>query len=354
VEASFVSEEDVFALCEPLFRDLVKRYKGHDVAVPFPRMPYDEAMRRFGVDKPDTRNPLELVDVSGAASDSGFRVFSEAVATGGVVLALRLPAAGALVRKDFDSWEVEAKSLGAKGLAWARFDAQGKASGPLGKVFESGAGGASTLKSAVGVLPGDAALFAAGAVDLCRKVLGHLRKSTAERLGLVQKDRSALLWITEFPLVEWSEEDRRWNACHHPFTSPRESDWPTLEKEPGKVRARAYDLVWDGYEAGGGSIRIHRSDLQNRMFALLGMTPEEVARRFGWFVEALKYGAPPHGGIAFGLDRLVMLLLGEDAIQEVIAFPKTAKATCLLTKAPAPVDASQLEELRISLVPPRS
>jgi aspartyl-tRNA synthetase len=350
VEASFVTEEDVYALCEPLFRDLVKRYRGHDVAIPFPRMSYDEAMRRFGVDKPDLRNPLELVDVSAAAAAVGFRVFADAVAKGGVVKALRLPGGAALPRKDVDGWEAEAKSLGAGGLAWAKVGPEGP-SGPVGK-FLGGDPGKACL-AACGASVGDLVLFAAGSTDLANKVLGHLRRPAGERLGLVDTKRSALVWITDFPLVEWSEADRRWNACHHPFTSPRESDWEILEKEPGRVRARAYDLVWDGYEAGGGSIRIHRGDLQNRLFALLGMSAAEVEARFGWFVEALKFGAPPHGGIAFGLDRLVMLLLGEDAIQEVIAFPKTAKATCLLTKAPAPVDAKQLAELHIaSTVPP--
>ena len=352
VEASFVDEADVQGFIEPMIAELVKRYRGHDVPVPFPRMTYDEAMSRFGVDKPDLRNPLELRDVSGAAPESGFRIFSEAVAKGGVVLVLRLPGAAALVRKDFDTWEAEAKSVGATGLAWVRLDAAGKASGSIAKFIDADSDGARAFKAAVGLAPGDAALFAAGHVDLARKILGHLRKPAADRLGLIQKERSALLWLTDFPLVERDEEAKRWAACHHPFTSPREADWENLEKDPASLRARAYDLVFDGYEVGGGSIRIHRSDRQDRLFALLGMDRAEIEARFGWFVEALRYGAPPHGGIALGLDRLVMLLLGEEAIQDVIAFPKTATATCLLTKAPAPVDAKQLQDLHIRLADP--
>ena len=349
VEASFVGEEDVFALMEPLVRDLVKRYRGHDLPTPLPRMRYDDAMARFGVDKPDLRNPLELKDVSAPAATIGFRVFADAVEKGGAVKVLACPGGAALSRKDVDGWEAEAKALGAGGLAWAKVAAEG-VTGPLAKFLAGDPGKA--LVAACGAKAGDLLLFAAGPLDLVHKVLGHLRRSVGERLGLVDKGRTAAVWITDFPLVEWDPEEKRWNACHHPFTSPREQDCQNLEKHPASVRARAYDMVIDGYEAGGGSIRIHRSDRQARLFALLGMGPEEVERRFGWFVDALRYGAPPHGGIAMGVDRLVMLLLGEEAIQEVIAFPKTAQARCLLTRAPAGVDEKQLRELGIALRPP--
>jgi aspartyl-tRNA synthetase len=352
IEGSFLGEEDVYSLVEPVIRELVKRYRGHDLPTPLPRLAYDEAMARFGSDKPDLRNPLELVDVSVPASAVGFRVFADAVAKGGVVNALRLPGGGALPRKEVDAWEAEAKSMGAGGLAWAKLGPEGP-SGPVGKFLAGEPGKA--LLAAAGVVPGDLVLFGAGPAALVRKILGHLRRPAGEKLGLVDKTRTAALWVTDFPLVEWNEDEKRWDACHHPFTSPREQDWNLLESDPGRVRARAYDLVVDGSEAGGGSIRIHRPELQQRMFARLGLAPDDVERRFGWFVDALRYGAPPHGGIALGVDRLVMLLLGEDAIQEVIAFPKTAQARCLLTRAPAPVDEKQLRDLHISVrTPPTS
>jgi aspartyl-tRNA synthetase len=357
-----VDEADVQAWIEPVIREIVKRYRGTDLPTPFPRYRYDDVMAKYGSDKPDLRNPLEIVDVSAPAAALGFRVFADAVAKGGVVNALRLPGGAALPRKDVDHWEAEAKAVGAGGLAWAKVGPEG-VSGSVAKFLAGDPGKA--LLAACGATTGDLVLFGAGPWSLVKKVLGHLRKPCAERLNLIDRTATAALWVTDFPLVEWNEDEKRWDACHHPFTSPREQDWPLVEEhlrrrsEPGfdaaavlgRVRARAYDLVIDGCEAGGGSIRIHRSDLQQKMFDLLGLAPDEVERRFGWFVNALRYGAPPHGGIAFGVDRLVMLMLGEEAIQEVIAFPKTAQARCLLTRAPAPVDEKQLRDLHIGLLP---
>ncbi len=351
IEGSFIAEEDIYALIEPIIRELVKRYRGHELPVSFPRMGYDEAMARFGSDKPDLRNPLELLDVTSLATKIGFRVFEGAVAAGGIVNAMRLPGGATLARKDIDALEAEAKAVGAQGLAWAKLSSEG-VSGSVSK-FLAGEPGKALLE-ACGARTGDVVLFGAGSVHLVRKVLGHLRKLAAEKLKLIDTSRTAALWVTDFPLVDWNEDEKKWDACHHPFTSPREADWEILEKEPAKLRARAYDLVIDGYEAGGGSIRIHRSERQARLFALLGLAPDDVQRRFGWFVDALRYGAPPHGGIALGVDRLVMLLLGEESIQEVIAFPKTAMARCLLTRAPAPVDEKQLREASIALVPPKA
>ena len=348
IEGSFIGEEDIYALIEPIIRELVKRYRGHELPAQFPRMGYDEAMARFGSDKPDLRNPLEIVDVTTPATKLGFRVFDGAVTAGGVVNAMRLPGGAALVRKDIDFLEAEAKAVGAQGLAWAKVTAEGL-SGSVSK-FLAGEPG-SALLAAAGVKAGDVVLFGAGPISLVKKVLGHLRKLAAEKLKLIDTSRTAAVWVTDFPLVDWNEDEKKWDACHHPFTSPREADWEILEQEPAKLRARAYDLVIDGYEAGGGSIRIHRADRQARLFALLGLVPDDVQRRFGWFVDALRYGAPPHGGIALGVDRLVMLLLGEDSIQEVIAFPKTAMARCLLTRAPAPVDEKQLRDAGIVLRP---
>jgi aspartyl-tRNA synthetase len=365
IEASFVNEADVQAWIEPVIAELVKRYRGVDLPSPLPRHTYDDVMERYGSDKPDLRNPLVLVDVSAPAAAIGLRIFSDAVGKGGVVNAMRLPGGAALPRKDVDGWEAEAKAVGAGGLAWAKVGPEG-VSGSVAKFLAGEPGKA--LLAACGATTGDLVLFGAGSWSLVKKVLGHLRKPCAERLNLIDRTKVAALWVTDFPLVEWNEDEKRWDACHHPFTSAREQDWALIEEylkrkdEPGfdggsllkRVRARAYDLVVDGSEAAGGSIRIHRPELQQKMFALLGLAPDDVERRFGWFVNALRYGAPPHGGIALGVDRLVMLMLGEEAIQEVIAFPKTAQARCLLTRAPATVDEKQLRDLHIALLPPKA
>ena len=350
VEASFIGEADIQAALEPVVAELLQEFRGHAVPRPFPRMTYREAMARFGSDKPDLRNPLELADASAAVAGIAFAPFAQALGSGGVVKALRGPGGGALSRKEVDALEAEAKALGAAGLGWIKTGAQ--PSGPLAKAF-AGEAGARALAS-LGAGATDLLLFVAGTSALTSKVLGALRGKVAERLGVVDKSRSALLWVTDFPLLAWDSEEGRFGALHHPFTSPHPEDLPAiLEGARAGVgaadrtrvtgaRARAYDLVLDGVELGGGSIRIHQSQVQEAMFALLGMDPATVERRFGWFVDALTSGSPPHGGIALGLDRFVRLLLGESTISEVIAFPKTAQAADLLTGAPAGIDAKQL------------
>jgi aspartyl-tRNA synthetase len=346
VEASFIAEADIQAAMEPVVAELLAQFRGHQVPTPFPRMTYTEAMSRFGSDKPDLRNPLELQDVSAAVAPLSFAPFAQAVAAGGLVRVLRAPGGAALTRKEVDALEVEAKALGAAGLGW----------------LKTGEAGGRALLALAPAGANDLLLFVAGTAALTSKVLGALRGKVGERLGLVDKSRSALLWVTDFPLLAWDAEESRFGALHHPFTSPHPDDLAAI-LEASKVgvegsdrarvtavRARAYDLVLDGVELGGGSIRIHQSHVQEAMFALLGMDPATVERRFGWFVDALKYGTPPHGGIALGLDRFVMLLLGETTISEVIAFPKTAQAADLLTGAPAGIDAKQLRGAGIKSV----
>jgi aspartyl-tRNA synthetase len=358
IEASFVGEADVQALVEPVVAQLVREYRGHAVTLPLPRMTYAEAMARFGSDKPDLRNPLELCDLSAAASGLAFAPFAQALAQGGGVRGLLLPKGGALARREIEGFEADAKALGAPGLGWVKTGAA--PAGPLAKVLAGAPGQA--LLGAAQAGEGDLLLVSAGSPGLTSKVLGALRNKAGERLGLTDRTRTALLWVTDFPLLDWDAEEQRYVALHHPFTSPRPEDLPAIleaarvgvaasdRERVTSVCARAYDLVLDGVELGGGSIRIHRSDVQQALFLLLGMDAATVERRFGWFVEALRYGTPPHGGIALGLDRLVMLLLGETTISEVIAFPKTAQAADLLTGAPAPVDERQLRNASIKSI----
>ncbi len=356
IEASFVGQEDVFALLEPLVAELIATWRGETPPQPFLRLTYAEAIRRFGSDKPDLRNPLELVDVGVAGAALGFKPFEAAVAAGGMVKALVAPGGAALSRKIIDGFEAEAKSMGAPGLAWAKLGAE-KPSGPLARFLGSEAGAA--FLAATGAQSGDWFCCAAGSGPLVHRILGNLRDTVARRMDLVDLSTNAVLWVTDFPLVQWNEEERRFDAMHHPFTSPTPEASEAILRyvadpdamspaEIGALSAVAYDLVINGAEAAGGSVRIHRADVQTAMFKLLQISPEDVERRFGWFVEALRYGTPPHGGIAFGFDRMVMCLLGEAGIQDVIAFPKTMAAADLMCRAPAPVDAAQLAELSLA------
>jgi aspartyl-tRNA synthetase len=338
VEASFVEPPELQELIERVLRESFAA-GGVDLEVPFPRMPHAEAVRRFGTDRPDLRYGMEIQDWGDRAAASGFGVFEAALAAGGVVRAIVVPGAGeAVSRKVGDDLMQEARELGAKGLVWAVVEPDGSLRSPVARFLEGLAGD-------IGAGPGDLILLVADAEPLAQRVLGGLRTRLAERGGLVPEGAWAPLWVVDFPLVEWNEEEGRWDSVHHPFTAPRPEDLEGIEGDPGGALSQAYDVVVNGLEIGGGSIRIHDRAVQERVFALIGLDAEEAEARFGFLLRALRLGAPPHGGIAFGLDRIVMLLAGAASIRDVIAFPKTATGADPLTGAPAPVDAAQLREV---------
>ncbi len=348
IEMSFVDEEDVFAMNERLMQRIFKSALDVDVKPPFQRMPYDEAMERFGSDKPDIRFGFELVDATEILADSTFKVFSGTIASGGHVRGINVKGyADSFSRKDITKLEDFVSHYGAKGLAWLK-TTDGELAGPIAKFLSDEE--KTKLMTAFDAADGDLLFFVADKPQVVFDSLGALRVEVAKRLDLLDKSEFKLLWVTDFPLFEHDEEAGRYVAKHHPFTSPKPEDEDLLETAPDKVRARAYDLVLNGVELGGGSIRIHRSELQSRMFKALGFTAEEAQEKFGFLLEAFKYGTPPHGGIAYGLDRIVMLLTGADNIREVIAFPKTQNATDLMTAAPGLADEAQLAELGIQAV----
>lgn len=352
MELSFVDVDDVIDVNERLLAKLFKEVIGVDVQLPIQRMTYKEAMERFGSDKPDLRFGMELCDVTDVVKDCEFVVFKNAVEAGGSVRGINAEGQGAMPRKKIDALVDFAKGYGAKGLAYIAIHEDGTMKSSFAKFMKDEE--MQALVEKMNGKPGDLLLFAADKSKLVYDVLGALRLEIADQLGLLKKDEYRFVWITEFPLLEWSEELGRYQAMHHPFTMPMEEDLQYIESDPGRVRAKAYDIVLNGTEIGGGSVRIHQDDIQEMMFKALGFTMERAYDQFGFLLNAFKYGVPPHAGLAYGLDRLVMLMAQEDSIRDVIAFPKVKDASCLMSEAPNTVDAKQLEELGISIVKPET
>ena len=347
MELSFVDVDDVIDVNERLLAKLFKEVIGVDVQLPIQRMTYKEAMERFGSDKPDLRFGMELCDVTDVVKDCEFVVFKNAIEAGGSVRGINAEGQGAMPRKKIDALVDFAKGYGAKGLAYIAIHEDGTMKSSFAKFMREEE--MQALVAKMNGKPGDLLLFAADKSKLVYDVLGALRLEIADQLGLLKKDEYRFVWITEFPLLEWSEELGRYQAMHHPFTMPMEEDLQYIESDPGRVRAKAYDIVLNGTEIGGGSVRIHQDDIQEMMFKALGFTMERAYDQFGFLLNAFKYGVPPHAGLAYGLDRLVMLMAQEDSIRDVIAFPKVKDASCLMSEAPNTVDAKQLEELGIAI-----
>lgn len=348
MEMSFAGEEDVMAVFEEMMKGVFKEILGKDITTPIPRLEYTEAMARFGSDKPDMRFGMELKDISDIAAGSEFGIFKAAVENGGCVKAINVEKVAAdFSRKVLDELNKFTTDLGAKGLAWIKV-LDNDWQSPIAKFFSQDDKAAINKK--MDANPGDLILVIADSTKTVNQSLGMLRLEVAKRLGIINKDLFSFLWVTRFPLLEYDEKEGRLQAVHHPFTAPLEEDAHLLKDSPEKVRARAYDLVLNGTEIGGGSVRIHSMSMQDEMFKTLGITREDADRKFGFFLEALKYGAPPHAGMAIGLDRLTAIMAGVDSIREVIAFPKTSSASCLMSEAPSFVEDSQLKELGISLL----
>ena len=348
MELSFVDVEDVLDVNERLLKYLWKEAIGVDIQIPFARMPWQEAMDRYGSDKPDTRFGMELVDVSEVVKDCGFGVFTGALENGGSVRAINVSGQGAMPRKKIDKLVEFAKGCGAKGLAYLCINEDGTYKSSFAKFMTE-----EELAAIVGKMegkPGDLLLFAADKNKIVWNVLGAIRLQLGEELGLIDENQYNFLWVTDFPLLEWSDEENRFMAMHHPFTMPMEEDWANIDSDPGSVRAKAYDIVLNGTELGGGSVRIHQDDIQEKMFEVLGFTKERAHEQFGFLLDAFSYGVPPHAGLAYGVDRIVMHMLHTDNIKDVIAFPKVKDASDLMTEAPGTVDDAALEELGIAIV----
>ena len=345
MELSFVDEEKIIAINERMIAALFKETLGLELAPPFPRLTFDEAMNRFGTDRPDVRFGMELVDLTAIATNCGFKVFREIADKGGTVRAINAKGCAEFTRKELDLLTEYVAQFGAKGLAWVKIKPGGEWQSPIGKFFTEEERAA--IAKATDAVEGDLLFFGADTPKVVLQVLSELRVELARRLSLLKKDDFRFTWVTDFPLMEYDEKEKRYQALHHPFTAPREEDIAKLDSDPSAVLSRAYDLVLNGTEIGGGSIRIHQKSLQAKVLEVLGIGAEEAAEKFGFLLRALELGAPPHGGLAFGLDRLLMIITGSDSIRNVIAFPKTQKATCPLTEAPASVARKQLTELHI-------
>lgn len=352
MEMSFVSEDDVISTVEGMIKTVLQETKGIDVSIPFLRMPYEEAMERYGTDCPDTRFSLELKDISSIFKDSEFKVFRGALEKGGAIKALNLKGgAEKLTRKEIDDLTEYAISLGAKGLAWIRVGEDGWNS-PIVKFLSEEE--RDLLAEALSMEAGDIVFFGADSVDMVNQVMSSVRLSLGQTLSLIDEEKLEFLWVVDFPLLKYSPKDKRYVAVHHPFTAPKDEDVEKIESSPGDAASKSYDIVLNGVEIGGGSIRIHRKDIQQKVFDIIGIGEDEAREKFGFLLEALEFGAPPHGGIALGLDRLLMLLSGGESIRDVIAFPKTQKGSCPLTEAPSEVSPEQLLEAGIRSIARKS
>ena len=346
LETSFLSDVEIQTMMEEMLQKLMKDVKGMDISIPFPRLTWEEAMNRYGSDKPDNRFAMELQDITELFTNCGFKVFQDCIANAGSIKAVVVPDKASMTRKEIDKITELAKKNGAKGLVTLKY-LNGEVSGPFVKFLSEDE--IHALIERLTLKENDLVLIVSDKWRITCEVLGALRNHFGSLLGLKKKDEFSYLWVTDFPMFEYSEEDGRWYAMHHPFTRPRDEDMQYIDTDPGKVHAIAYDVVLNGYELGGGSLRIYDGAMQDKMFEVLGFTEEKIQENFGWFVDALKYGTPPHGGLAFGLDRIAMILSESDSIRDVIAFPKNANAKCPMSDAPTPVDEEQLQELHITI-----
>jgi aspartyl-tRNA synthetase len=346
-ELSFVDSNDVMTIMEGMIADIFKQTLDIEVELPMPRMSYDQVINRYGVDNPDLRFEMELTDITDLVKDCGFKVFATVAKSNGLVKALNVKGGSNFSRKELDDLTDFAAIYGAKGLAWVKIQADGNWQSPIAKFFTESE--LQTIDTTLKAESGDLLLFVADTANVTNESLGRLRGHIGQKLGLTDPNNYKFIWVTEFPLLEWDEEAKRHVAVHHPFTAPLDEDIALLDSDPGKVRSNAYDLVLNGSEIGGGSIRIHDQSIQSKMFSLLGIGDEEARQKFGFLLDALEFGAPPHGGLAFGLDRIMMILTGSESIRDVIAFPKTQKAACMMSEAPGVVDEKQLKELAIRI-----